>query len=459
MRILFASAEYSPLARSGGLGDAIAGLARALTKQGAAVTVVLPRYRPLLGEGKKLRGVQNVYRTVEEGVELLLVDDPESFDRDGIYGPRPGLSFEDDWRRWARFAGTIIDLADSGDYDVVNLHDAHTGLAATLLELPTVFTIHNAAYPILGPLDEVGELLDLPAAVLAPMGEVEWFGDANYMKAGIIFADQVTTVSPGFARQMAQDPSVTGGLDGVIRALKNPPIGIMNGIDVQAFDPATDETLPLSYDRDTWSRRSENRRALASATGLDPSGVIFGTVGRVTGQKGFDLVAPVLEDLIEDGMRLLVVGNGDQDDLVDGWVIRHPTAVAHLPFDDKLARLTWAGADAYLMPSKFEPGGLGNLYAMRYGCPPVVRFTGGLADTVTDVDEDPAEGNGLVFRTYEPPVLAKTVRRAMRLVRSHPALWEKMALRAMSGDWSWDRAAHEYVDLYRNLLAAARRPR
>ena len=455
MRILFGTAEYAPLARSGGLGDAIAGLAKALVRQGAAVTVVLPRYRKIFELGEPVVDHPSIFRHMQDGVEVLLVDDPDSFDREGIYGPRPGEGYEDNWRRWARFSTAILELSNAGDYDILNLHDAHTALAAINSQIPTAFTIHNAAYPILGDLEQVGTLLGLPPAMVAPMGELEWFGEANYMKVGLIFADQVTTVSPGFAAQIAHDSSVTGGLDGVIRTLAHPPIGIMNGIDIKAFDPATDDSIPLSYDRKSWSRRTENRRALASATGVDPAGVIFGTVGRVTGQKGFELMEPVIGELIDEGYRLIVVGNGEQDDMVDGWVDRYPHAVAHLPFDEKLARLTWAGADAYVMPSKFEPGGLGNIYAMRYGCPPLVRFTGGLADTVVDIDENPKSGNGLGFRPYEPAVFAKTVRRAMRLVREHPELWEQMAIRGMEADWSWDRAAVEYMSTFRQMLASA----
>jgi starch synthase len=456
MRILFGTAEFAPLARSGGLGDAIAGLAQALVRQGAAVTVVLPRYRKVFDLGEALADRPYLFRYMHDGVEVLLVDDPDSFDREGIYGPKPGEGYDDNWKRWARFSTAIIDVAGSGDYDLLNLHDAHTALAATRSEIPTAFTIHNAAYPILGDLEEVGEMLGLPPSMAAPLGELEWFGEANYMKAGLVFADQVTTVSPGFAAQMAHDTSVTGGLDGVIRDLDQPPVGIMNGIDIKSFNPATDDSLPLAYDSESWSRRTENRRALASATGIDPTGIMFGTVGRVTGQKGFELMDPVIGELVAEGYRLIVVGNGDQDELVDEWVDSHPTAVAHLPFDEKLARLTWAGADSYIMPSKFEPGGLGNIYAMRYGCPPVVRFTGGLADTVVDVDEDPTNGNGLGFRPYETESFAKTVRRAMRLIRHHPETWEQMAIRGMEGDWSWDRAAVDYMETYRTMLAAAK---
>ncbi len=453
MRILFAAAEYAPLVSSGGLGDAIAGLARALVRQGTSVTVAIPRYRSVFEIGSKLTGPGNRYRHVVDGVEVVLIDDPDSFDRDGIYGAGPGASYEDNWLRWARFAMAVADLAEADGYDVVNLHDAHVALAAVRIETPTVFTIHNAAYPILGPLAETNAMLGLPPEAVLPMGSLEWFGEANFMKAGLLYADRVTTVSPGFARQIAHDSEVTGGLDGVIRSLTHPPVGVMNGIDIEAFNPATDTSLPLAYEADTWNRRSESRRALAATTGLDASGVIFGTVGRVTAQKGFDLIDPVLEDLIEEGCRLLVVGNGEQDDLVDSWVDQYPTAVAHRPFDQKLARLTWAGSDAYVMPSRFEPGGLGNIYAMRYGCPPVVRFTGGLADTVVDVDEDPEHGNGIGFRLYESIELAKTLRRAMRLVRSHPDLWQNMAIRGMKTDWGWDRAAIAYLNVYRNVLA------
>ncbi len=453
MRILVAAAEFAPLVSSGGLGDAIAGLAGSLVRQGASVSVVIPRYRSVSDIGRKVAGSDKLFRHKANGVEVLLVDEPDMFDRDGIYGPESGEAYEDNWLRWTRFGMAVADLANTGTYDIVNLHDAHSALAATRVDAPTVFTIHNAAYPLLGPLKDINAILGLRPEVILPMGALEWFGEANFMKVGLIFADQVTTVSPGFARQIAHDSEVTGGLDGVIRSLPNPPVGIMNGIDVDAFDPATDASLPLPFETATWHRRRENRRALADAMGLDASGIIFGMVGRVTGQKGFDLIAPSLADLVDEGFRLLVVGNGEEDDMVDGWVAQHPSAVAHRPFDQKLARLTWAGSDAYVMPSRFEPGGLGNIYAMRYGCPPVVRLTGGLADTVIDIAEDPESGNGIGFRLYEAAEFSKSVRRAMRLVRSHPELWREMATRGMESDWSWDRAAGEYLKVYRKILA------
>lgn len=448
MRILFVTAEYSPLARTGGLGDAVAGLAEALARSGLEVQVALPRYRALLDVG--VPAGDGVWAAERNGVEVRLVDDAESFDRPGgLYGPAPGEEFTDSWRRWGRFAVAAARLAVGSD--VVHLHDPHAGATALLSPVPSVFTVHNPAHPVLGPLEESLALLGLGPAFGAPSGPLEWFGKANYLKAGLVGATRVTTVSPGFARELAGGPEESFGLGDVVRSLPAPLVGILNGIDAAAWQPDVDPLLPAPFAAGDLSGRAASRDALLERTGLD-DGTLFGMVGRMSGQKGIPLIDPPLADLVADGLRFVAVGNGDLDDTVDAWVARHPRAVAHLPFDDEAARLTFAGSDAYLMPSRFEPSGLGQLYAMRYGAPPVVRLTGGLADSVVDIDEDPTGGTGIGFRPYLPAELAKSVRRAIRYHGTFPEEWRQMQIRGMTHDWSWDRRAAEYVEVYESAL-------
>jgi starch synthase len=446
-------AEMAPFATSGGLGDAITGIAHALGRIDVNVTVLMPRYQSLSGLGEARPGegpARALYHHSEEGVRILFVDDPESFDRPGIYGPGPGSAFPDEWRRWGRFCRVAAAL--SGQFDIVHLHDAQTAPTALLSSTPTVLTLHNAAYSVHGPLEETVALFaDHPQAI----DLFEWYGDANYLKAGILAADQVTTVSPGYARQIAEDPSVSSGLNEFVAGLANPLVGILNGIEVRRFDPETDTTVPVPFSSNDLAGRGAAREGLVARTGLDGSGVLFGMVGRMTGQKGLELLDPIIDQLIAGGFRLVAVGNGDQDYLVDGWAARAPGAVWHAPYTEELARLVWAGGDSFLMPSRFEPGGLGNLYAMRYGAPPVVRMTGGLASTVIDLADDSAGANGFGFVDYTPEALREAVERAITVYREQPEVWAALQQVGMTTDWSWDPAARRYLDLYHDVLARA----
>jgi len=448
-----ATAEFSPLVHTGGLGDAVAGLTGALAGLGVEITVVLPAYAALGEAGEAGAGVgpaERVRKTQVGEIPVWLVDDPPSFGRDGIYGPQPGTAYADEWRRWGRFAQAVAGLA--GDFDLVHCHDSQLGLVPHLTPVPCVFTVHNAGYPLTGPLDQVVEELGLPSALAEPLSLLEFHGLANYLKAGLIGAVQATTVSPGYARELALDEEVASGLDGVIRQLKRPLRGILNGIDTERFDPARDPDLPKGFDVDELAGRTVARQQLVDRIGMDGSGMLFGMVGRLTHQKGIELIDSVIDPLVEEGMRLVVMGSGEEDSTVRAWSDRHPGAVVHMPFERSLARLISAGCDAALMPSRFEPGGLANLYAMRYGCVPVVRLTGGLADSVIDEDEAPGQGNGFGFRAFLAAELAKTVRRAMRYHQHLPGLWEQMQRRGMAIDWSWQRAAVSYRELYASVL-------
>lgn len=445
MKVLIAAAECTPLARTGGLGEAVAGLAHALTDEDIDVTVAIPRYRHLASLGRPASGAAPVYRTDLEGVPLLLVDDPEAFDREGIYGPHPGAVYDDEWWRWSRFSRHVAQLA--ADFDVLHVHDAHPAAAALITQTPTVLTIHNASYPIIGPLRDVSEILEVDPEYRRLGGALEWYGQANLLKAGLIGAARVTTVSPSFAKQLSVDTAVTAGLNEVIRWLPKPVIGILNGIDSERWDPRHDPALPEPFRWGRFHGRRKAKEVLLDHFGLE-DGFLLGNVGRMTEQKGLHLFDDIIGVLVDEGFRLLLVGNGDLDDLVNGWAESHPRAISHQPYDEKLARLTFAGADSYVMPSRFEPCGLGQMYAMRYGAPPVAHLTGGLADTVVDLDEVPDRATGFAFRLLEPIEILKTLRRARRIRERHKGLWRHMQYNGMTQDWSWHRAAGEYAAVY-----------
>ena len=443
MKILFGSAELSPYVRTGGLGDAVAGLARALARD-HQVTVAVPGYADVAVQGRKLPG--KPWRRMVDGDVTVLFYQDASFDRPGVYGPEPGSSYPENWARYGRFARAVAELSQG--YDVLHLHDGHVGAAALVSETPTVFTIHNAAYPMLAPLGGAESLLGLSET--APERPLEWFGEANYLKAGIVGADQVTTVSPGHARELAED-ATSFGLAGITRALDRPIVGILNGIDTESWDPATDPALPVAFDAGNLRDREENRTALVERTGLD-DGFILANVGRMAAQKGLALLSYDIDALVAEGFRFVFVGNGELDSMIDGWAERHPAAVVHLPFAESRARLVFAGTDAYLMPSEFEPCGLGQMYAMRYGSPTIAHFTGGIEDTVIDVDEDESSGNGFVFRSFDHPTLTKTIRRARRYHDALPDLWISAQTMGMTRDWSWDARAAQYVVVYESVV-------
>ncbi len=342
----------------------------------------------------------------------------------------------------------------SAGYDVLHLHDTHVSAAAVIAPVASVLTIHNASAQLGWHLDEtlaaLGHVAD-PAA--AGEALAWWEGGANFLKGGIVSANAVTTVSPTHALELTVDAG-SFGLADALRAIDPPLRGILNGIDADSWNPATDLSLPSRFSLRSPARRSTNRRALLDLAGLD-DGVLFGNVGRMSHQKGLSLVEYYLGGLVHEGFRLVLVGNGELDPMVDDWVGRHPNAVAHLAYSEDLARLVSAGADVYLMPSEFEPSGLGQLYAMRYGCPTLAFATGGLADSVTDIDEDPERGNGFLFRVFNAEAFTKTVRRAMRYRTNIPSLWRELQVRGMATDWSWDARAAEYEDVIAGAVASA----
>jgi len=445
MRILFVSAEFAPYVRTGGLGNAVAGLAHAVAAD-HEVTVAVPGYRDADAPGRKVSG--RPWRRHRDGdVDVLFWLD-ESFDRPGVYGPDPSSSYDDNWERFARFSVAVSELAD--EFDLIHLHDGHVGAVALTATVPSVFTIHNASYPMIGPLGPSIEILGLGPKASVMGGDMEWFGEANYLKAGIVGATQTTTVSPGHARELHVD-ALSFGLGGIIRGLFRPILGVVNGIDIDDWDPTTDSMLPKPFSAADLTGRSASRAALLKAYGLE-DGFLLGNVGRMSGQKGLRLIEYDLATLVDEGARFIFMGNGDLDPLVDSWVERYPKAVVHVPFDEPASRLIFAGSDAYLMPSQYEPCGLGQIYSMRYGTPPIAHFTGGLEDTVFDIDEDPTNGTGFVFRSFDHPSLTKTIRRAMRYRLAMPGLWNKIQTNGMTHDWSWSARAKEYEAIYESVL-------
>ncbi len=471
MKILFASAEAYPLAKVGGLGDVAGSLPKALRALGHDVRLILPRYAAIreatndvgpfavrIGGAEHAAGL----RTTAIGeVPVYLVDAPEWFDRPKVY------EYADDGKRFAFFARAILDILPAAGWwpDVLHLNDWHTALAAAFLrtthasdaryrQLRTVFTIHNLQHQgLFG--RELFEWAGLPPETWNPEG-VEFYGQLNFLKAGIVYADRVNTVSPTYAREI-QTPEYGFGLEGLLGSRAAKLSGILNGIDYDVWNPAKDPLIPQTYTKSTALKKAKSKEALQQESGLavDPEAPLIGLVGRATDQKGFDILMPAIPDVLSTGAQVVILATGEKryEDALAAAAQGRSDLVAYMKYDEALAHRIYAGADFFLMPSRFEPCGLGQMISLRYGTIPVARATGGLADTVRDATERPKDGNGFVFTEFASDALLDAAKRAVGFYRKGRG-WKSLLQRAMSADHSWKTSAKEYESLYNRARAA-----
>ncbi len=465
LKILFASAEAYPLAKVGGLGDVAGSLPKALRALGHDMRIVLPRYQ-MVGDVRDDLGPFPVttgggthearLRTSSiDVVPVYLVEKPDLYDRPKVY------EYEDDGKRFGFFSKAILDLLPAANWwpDVIHLNDWHSALAAAFLktayasdpryrQIRTVLTVHNLQHQGLFGRD-LFDWLGLPPETWSPEG-VEFYGQLNFMKAGIVYADRVNTVSPTYAQEI-QTPEYGVKLDGLLRSRGGKLSGILNGIDVDVWNPAKDPFLAQRYTKTTVAKKAVNKEALQQESGLavDPKAPVFGLIGRATEQKGFDILMPALPDLLDRGAQVVVLATGEKryEDALAAMARDRPNFVAYRKYDEALAHRIYAGADFFLMPSKFEPCGLGQMISLRYGTVPVVRQTGGLADTVADEGTSPGKGAGLVFRDYTPEALLEATGRAVAFYRKGRG-WKSLRQRGMAADFSWTASARAYVELY-----------
>ena len=475
LRVLFAAAEAHPLAKTGGLGDVVASLPAALARRGVDVRIALPAYRGWrrsVGAARRLaelKGTPHPFTLWQaphpaSGVPLWLLDCPPLFDRPGTpYEDERQRPWEDNGLRFGAFARVVAQLAAGGAggfaCDVLHGHDWHTGLAMPWLREraprpASVFTIHNLAYQGLFPAQQARLL---PAAWWHLDG-VEFHGQLSHLKAGIAYADAITTVSPTYADEI-RHPAHGFGLDGLLRARSDRLRGIVNGIDDEAWDPARDPHLAATYTvRTRGPGKRANRLALQHELGLDAAddALLVGMVARLVEQKGADLLpgaAPALRGL---PLQFAVLGRGDAavEDAMRAWAGAEPGRVGlRIGHDEALAHRIIAGADAFLMPSRHEPCGLTQMYCQRYGTVPVVRRTGGLADTVTDASAATLRARaatGIHFEHADAGGVQYGLRRALAL-RANPAQWAALQRAGMRRDFSWHHVAAEYLALYRSL--------
>ena len=479
MRVLQVGAEIFPLVKTGGLADVLGALPQALIGQGEDVRLLLPGLPAIAGAVLQQRNAIEIGPcfgaarvTLRSGVmpgssvPVYVIDAPYLFDRFGSpYQDADGVEWADNAQRFALLGWVAAHLA-SGELDadwlpeVVHAHDWHAAMACAYLaahplrRAAGVFTVHNLEYQGLFPTGDFA-LLGLPARFMTP-GGLEYYGQLSFMKAGLVFAQRVTTVSPNYAREIAT-PEFGFGLDGVIRDRGGDVSGVLNGVDRTVWDPATDAALPARYGAGQPAGKARCKAALQAGFGLErrADALLFGVVSRLTPQKGLDLLLGALPGLIERGGQLALLGSGDAalESAFAAVAARHPGHVAvRIGYDEAFAHRLIAGADAVLVPSRFEPCGLTQLYGLRYGALPVVRRVGGLADTVVDAGDGPVPdeaATGFVFPAVTPQSLGDAIGRAIDLFTAQPARWQVMMRCAMTRDFSWNEAAQNYMALYR----------
>lgn len=483
LKVLFATPECAPWVKTGGLGEVSAALPQALGALGHDVKVLMPAYRslqPLVADGEECarwpaRGPWPAARLVRAsaslnqaaGFTLLLLDCPELYDvAGGPYQDSTGHDYADNARRFAMFSEVAARLAsEASDWpawraDVLHVNDWTCGLApAYLSRVPgraaTVITIHNLAFQGLFPM-HLAEQIDLPPEWLRMEG-LEYWGQLSFMKAGLQFSDGITTVSPTYAREI-QDEPLGFGLQGVLRERAGRLRGILNGIDTAIWHPSADTHLVRPYDAiDVQAGKAANKAALQARVGLAVDGerMLFGVVSRLTAQKGIDLILDNVPWLVAQGAQVVALGKGDVE-FETRWAAlaaRYPGEVAAvIGFDESLAHQIEGGADSFLMPSRFEPCGLNQMYSLAYGTPPVVHATGGLADSVVDARQDPEGATGFVIHEPTATALQEALQRAIDC-HAAPRQWLRLQHRGMAQSFEWGQSARRYEAFYRELLA------
>jgi starch synthase len=488
LSILMVSPEATPFAKTGGLGDVAGALPQALGRLGHRVTLVLPRYRGIeagsgidqqrLWIGGRPFDVAYFEHPIAERTRTIFVDVPELYDRPGLYsaGDR---DYPDNAVRFALLSRAALEFAarvdDAWRPSLVHAHEWQAGLTPVYLRtfyarhprlvgLPVVFTIHNLAFQGLFP-GETMPTLDLGWELYRPEA-LEFWGRMSFLKGGVNFADRITTVSPRYAREIVT-PELGFNFDGILLARQSVLSGILNGIDVETWNPETDVHLPAHFGPAALDGKRDVKRALLERLRLPSddaalSRPVIGLVSRMTDQKGFDLLSAALQDLLALDVTLALLGSGEPR-YERQWArlaAERPARVsAQIAFDESLAHLIVAGADIFLMPSRFEPCGLNQMYSLRYGTVPVVRATGGLADTVANYSGKTKKGTGFTFAEYTATALVRAVEQAIGVYKQDRQAWQDLQLAGMAEDHSWDVSAREYVKVYRGLFPQAAAPR
>jgi len=478
MHIVFAASECAPWAKTGGLADVVSALPRTLAKLGHKVSVFIPYYRqvakavpnpPVVLPSVTIpfpsynRFVRVLNGGTNAGVQTYFIDCPELFDRESFYGT-PSGDYPDNAERFGLLSRAIIEASKLIEVpDVFHVHDWQTAMVAVLLRstyyfdpvyrhVPAVLTIHNAGYQGWFPPQTMEKLL-LPWNMFT-LDKLEHYDTMNFLKGGIVYSDAITTVSRKYAEEI-QTAEFGNGLEDVLRKRSGDLFGILNGVDYGEWNPATDPHIAAHYSAENLAGKKECRRDLLHAFGFEgvsDQTAVIGIVSRFATQKGFDLIVEIMDKLVEVDVVLTILGTGEEyyERLLVEMANRHPGKVrVQVKFDKVMAHKIQAGADIFLMPSRYEPGGLNQIYSLKYGTIPVVRATGGLEDTIDEQSD--GGGNGFKFWGYNSWALLDAIHRALSTFRNKE-VWTEMMKRAMAQDFSWDKPAAEYVKVYERVI-------
>lgn len=483
MNILLASSEVHPFSKTGGLADMVGALGKALARAGHRVGIVTPLYLGIrerfpalkaldlpLDVALGVRRVPGEVWTLETtpGLTIYFVDAPEFFQRSGVY-QKDGVDYPDNGERFTFFSKAVAHLALHLPWkpELLHANDWQTGLAALFLyhqrRLPgwaaaprVCFTVHNLAYQGVFPVSQYA-LTNLPWDYFVPAG-VEFYGQINCLKAGIAYADVITTVSPRYAREITTE-AFGCGLDGLLRGRLGALYGILNGVDYDEWNPISDPYIKNGFSTSNMAAKLPNKLALQAEFGLpeDPGIPLFGNIGRLVEQKGVDIMLGALQEMLNARIQFVQIGSGAPvfqrayQDLARRF---QGKASVRIGFDEGLSHRIEAGCDFFLMPSRFEPCGLNQMYSLRYGTVPIVRATGGLDDTVVDVREDPTRANGIKFSEYTGRALAKGIQKALAVYQT-PELLDLFRRNGMTADFSWERTAGEFLEVYQRAVGRA----
>ena len=478
MKILFAASECVPFVKTGGLADVVGALAPVLARQGHDVRVIIPQFSAIpqeylsemshvcdfevqLGWRKQYCGIEKI---IKDGVVWYFMDNKYYFGRPYIYGMGG-----DEYERFGFFCRAVLNMLPLIDFqpEIIHAHDWQTGMIPALLkiqyahlpfysQIKTLFTIHNLQYQGIFGIREVQDVLGLGDSLWTD-DKLECFGCANFMKAALVYSDIITTVSPSYSEEI-QTAYYGERMDGLLRARRKCLFGVLNGIDMEEYNPATDPMIQAHFTAEDPDGKAACKKKLQELLGLDlnPDIPVIGMVGRLSNQKGLDLVDYVIADMMRQDIQLVVLGMGEGRYFnLFSWAEGEykGRVAARFTMDHTLAHQIYAGADMFLMPSQFEPCGLSQMIAMRYGTVPIVRETGGLRDTVLSYNEFNNAGNGFTFFNYNAHDMLHTIERAIHFYHNRKDVWHLLQKRGMQGDYSWNHSAGEYMRLYEKAVA------
>lgn len=485
IKVLYATTEVAPFSKVGGLADVSGALPKALLENDIAVKVITPLYKSIkkatlskvaLPKGTSysvLLGDTSYKITLHRGtlpksrVEVIFVENEELLSRPGVYGDESTPNgYPDNHLRFILFAKAILKFCELSSFkpDILHLNDYQTALAAPMLKhsstahpMKTIVTIHNIGYQGVHPKEDV-QIAGLNPADFYAGGPLEFYGQLNFLKAGIESCDKISTVSPTYAREITQSPEFGFGLEGVLKRRQCDLVGILNGIDDTEWNPRLDPLIPFTFSEKNLNGKLKDKKALIAKLNLEDhliSRPIIGMITRLVDQKGLDLVMSIFEPLmaLDVGFVLLGTGLPKYHDFFKEMAQTYRKQISiTLGFDNALAHLIEAASDMFLMPSRYEPCGLNQIYSLQYGTVPIVRATGGLADVVTDYSASPKTGVGFCFHEYSSAALLEACQRAVTLYTKEPKAWASLVKRGIMKDYSWNKSAAEYVSLYKKVL-------